>query len=571
VAWLTKLPATPNLQATSLKHILSGILNILDNRERVKLARLILFDLVIGLLDIVFLGLLLLVINCYTKNAVLPKIAFLPESLFNQNSLMLIGIFFLLFSFKNWMAYAGLKVQHHFFYEVASRLSKRNILHYLNDNYTRFVGIDSSVQIRRISQQPIEFSHYILTNFQQVVSQVILIFFTACAILAFHPTLFLLLLLLLLPPVVSLAWFIRKKSKEVRTHTKIASERTIQHLQESLAGFVESNIYQKNIFFIDRYTGYQQQLNQNLASQQTLQSLPPRLVEVFAILGFFILIVINKWSGNTPAVDLLTIGVFTAAAYKIIPGMVKILNCTGQMKTYQFTLTDLAPDKNTAISEISSVECITSLRFDRVHFSYKDHTILDNMSFKLHPGDFMGVTGNSGRGKTTIVNLLLGFLTPASGAIYINDKKMDDGERQSYWPKISYVKQQPFFIHDSILKNITLTDGWYDKDRLNQALAFCGADQLVAGYPEGLEKIIKENGKNISGGQRQRLMLARAMYADFDLLILDEPFSELDEDAEHCILKKLQVLAAQGKMIMYITHNKIGLTFCNKTHSLDGK
>ena len=171
---------------------------------------LIIFDLVIGILDIAFLGLLLVVINFYTKDASLPQISFLPKFLVNQHSLALIGIFLVLFSIKNWIGYRGLKSQHHFFYGVASRLSKRNISNYLNDSYTRFVNIDSSVQIRKISQQPIEFSHYILTNLQQVVSQIILIFFTTVAILFYHPTLFFFLFLLLLPPVVSLALFIRK-------------------------------------------------------------------------------------------------------------------------------------------------------------------------------------------------------------------------------------------------------------------------------------------------------------------------------------------------------------------------
>ena len=554
-----------------MKQILQGILKIIEGKEKIKLGKLILFDFVISLLDIAFLGLLLLVINFYTKNATPPNISFLPAALLNQNSLLLIGVFLILFSIKNWFGYIGLKSQHHFFYSVASRLSKRNLLNYLTDDYNRFVNIDSSVQIRKISQQPIEFSHYILTNFQQVVSQIILIFFTVCAILFYHPTLFLLLFLLLLPPVVALGWFIRKKLKEVRAHTKIVSEKTIQHLQESLSGYVESNIYNKSDFFTDRYYGYQQQLNGDIATQQTLQALPSRLVEVFAVLGFFILVAINKLSANAPAFDILTIGIFMAASYKIIPGIVKILNCTGQIKTYQFTLTDLLPADIKEPKKAEQNVSIRSVKFEHINFKYKDHAILNNVSFELKPGDFAGISGSSGKGKTTIINLLLGFLQEDCGTICLNDKPVDALGRQLHLHKISYVKQQPFLIHDSILKNITLTDGKYDRDKLNEVLAFCGLDQLLDKYPESMEKVIKENGKNISGGQRQRIMLARALYHDFDLLILDEAFGEMDEPSENCILNKLQGPAQQGKMILFITHNKASLTYCNKIISLDGK
>ena len=88
-------------------------------------------------------------------------------------------------------------------------------------------------------------------------------------------------------------------------------------------------------------------------------------------------------------------------------------------------------------------------------------------------------------------------------------------------------------------------------------------------YPEGTDLVITENGKNLSGGQRQRIMLARAMYHDFDLLILDEPFGEIDQVSENAILSRMQLLAEQGKIIIFITHNKAGLSFCNKIISLD--
>ena len=244
----------------------------------------------------------------------------------------------------------------------------------------------------------------------------------------------------------------------------------------------------------------------------------------------------------------------------------------GQMKTYQFTLTDLQGNDYTHIAENRPTEShVNSIKFRQVYFKYKDHELLNGLSFEMNPGDFAGISGISGKGKTTIINLLLGFLEPGCGQILMNDEITSGFDLQRYWKRTAYVKQQPFFINDTIRKNITLTDNAYDADKLDEVVSFCGLDQLVDKYPSRLEHVIKENGKNLSGGQRQRIMLARALYRDADLIILDEPFGEMDDQAERCILDQLKLLTQQGKMILLITHNKASLTFCNKIFFLDEK
>jgi ABC-type multidrug transport system fused ATPase/permease subunit len=561
--------ANKYLANNNLKYFIQSILGILNRKEKVKFCMNIMLDFLIGVLDIVFLGFLLVVINFYSTNQI-PGNHFLRQSFFNKNSLLLIGLFFVLYALKNWLGYHITKSQNSFFYGVSSRLSKQNILDYLKGDYFKFINVDSSVYIRKISQQPIEFSNYILTNIQQVISQSILIFFTIIGILFYHPSLFLSLFLLLMPPVILLGYFIKRKLKDVRTNSKLTSQLTLQYLKESLSGYVESNVYDKNDFFTDRYYRYQKRLNEYIATQRTLQGLPSRLIEVFAVLGFLILIAINKYTSNSHGIGLLDIGVFMAASYKIIPGIVKILNSTGQIKTYEFTLADLPQDKVDINSDRRSA-IIESINFNNVDFKHRHHQILSNFCIDVNPGDFVGISGPSGIGKTTIINLLLGFFEQDNGTISINHAETNAFDRQLYLNRISYFKQQPFFINDSILKNVTLTEGEYDKKRLAEVFSFCGIDNMLALYPDGINKIITENGKNISGGQRQRLMLARALYHDFDLLILDEPFSEVDEIAEKCMLTKLKLLAQKGKMIIMITHNKASLSFCNKLISIDGK
>lgn len=158
---------------------------------------------------------------------------------------------------------------------------------------------------------------------------------------------------------------------------------------------------------------------------------------------------------------------------------------------------------------------------------------------------------------------------PDAGDILVNNQSTDNASRRLYWNRIAYVKQQGYFIHDTILKNITLSDEESDHEKLAEAIAICGLNQLLNGNAEGLHRVIRENGKNLSGGQRQRILLARALYHDFDVLILDEPFGEMDQQAEEAILIQLQRLAALGKIILFITHNMASLAYCNKLITLE--
>ena len=204
-----------------------------------------------------------------------------------------------------------------------------------------------------------------------------------------------------------------------------------------------------------------------------------------------------------------------------------------------------------------------------IGFHFNKLKILEDFNLRLQAGDFLGIQGDSGKGKTTLLNIIIGFIDPEQGEVLINGTPNARSDRKKYWHRIAYVKQQPFIIHDTLLTNITLLEEGYDEDRLQFALSVSGLDEIIEQLPGGLQAKITENGKNISGGQRQRISLARALYKNADLIILDEPFSELDEASEERLLHRFRLLAAEGKIVVMITHNKQSLSWCNKTLSLD--
>ena len=555
-----------------LKAIINKILFILIKSEKKKLFLLIVASIAVSIADIGFLALLLFVINFYTTGKNPFHHHFISENIFNKNSLTLIFIFFILFLLKNIAGYFIIRAQYKFVYKVASRISSTNMLKYLEGNFSDFINIDSSVQIRKISQQPIEFSQYILAGSQQIITEFILILLALIAILIFNAKLFFLLFALLLPAILIISFITKRRLKSVRKNVKTTGEITLQYLQETLAGFAESNVFEKNNYFTNKYSASQQNLNHCLSELQATQAIPSRLIEVFAVLGLFILIVLNKFlPTHFYTSELVTLGAFMAAAYKIIPGIVKISNTSGQIKTFDFTLNDLVQQQNTSlkVKNINPVKTINSISFNNVYYETQSRQVLQEFNMHLQSGDFTCLTGASGNGKTTIINLLLGFLKQQHGKIFINDKLTTSDERYHYHKNISYVKQQPFLIHDSIINNITLGETTYDVNEINTLINICGLDDLIMQSENGLQKIISENGKNISGGQRQRIALARALYKNADVIILDEPFNELDEASEFLLLKHFKTLADKGKIIILVTHNSNSVAFCNKIISLE--
>jgi ABC-type multidrug transport system fused ATPase/permease subunit len=544
----------------NLKQISTNAFITLNRRERSQMLCLAISNVLISVLDIAFLMALLLLFNFYTRGTSdeLPVV-------FSGHPVLLIVSFFALFSIKNFLGFLVSKRQYAFVYDVASRLSKDSLEQYLNGSFSDQVNIDSSVVTRKIMQQPIEFAHYVVNGLQQLFGQLVLIIISLVAVCILNPSLLLFLCLLFIPPLLFISKFVKRKLHESRMNEKTAGERAMQHLREALSGYVESNIYSRRDFFTERYHRHQRQLNCYLSQRLAIQSLPARAIEVFAVFALLVLVLASHFTTNEGLVSVSSIGALMVAAYKIVPGIVKITNVVSQMKSYSFAAVGLASEKNEPIAEKHFAESIESISFENVGFHYDTKKVLDNFSMFIKRGDMLVMMGKSGLGKTTIVNLLLGFIKPRSGEIIVNGAYACQRDIRAFRKRIAYVRQEAFILHASVKENIALRQDAYNEPRLQESARIAGVTKIVG----SLEAVVAEDGKNFSGGQLQRIALARALYKEPDVLVLDEPFNELDELSERQLLCELRRIADEGMIVLLITHNPSALDYCNKKILLD--
>ncbi|MDC1333077.1 ABC transporter ATP-binding protein, partial [Gammaproteobacteria bacterium] len=271
-------------------------------------------------------------------------------------------------------------------------------------------------------------------------------------------------------------------------------------------------------------------------------------------------------------------------AIRIIPMVTQIFSSINSIKYGEDALTKLfhlisePSEMDTLIQKMdgqrapaAQVNKFKKLSAENLSFSYhgSKQLILSNSSFEIESGDFIGIVGHSGSGKTTFVDLLLGLLKPQTGEIIVDGVNIFD-DINGWRSKIAYIPQEIFLIDDSIKNNIILGDQDSELSNLNldEAISQSKLQQLIDDLPDGYFANVGDKGMNLSGGQRQRVAIARALYHQREILILDEATSALDSSTELEITEQLEALKG-NKTIICIAHRESTLRACNKIYTIE--
>jgi len=360
---------------------------------------------------------------------------------------------------------------------------------------------------------------------------------------------------------------------------KNESRKTIyQNITEAFNGFKELRVLEKENFFRDLIDDAADKVCNN-EIKQSLISISPRYIFELLIV-FFVIIFTSISIINNENLDILipTIGVFAVAGLRVLPAgaeiMAQIARVDYVSNAINVTFEDLKKfgqnnskqdnKKNTVSNFFSSVE------LKNVGFKYPNSSnyVLKNLNLKIKQNEFIGIVGESGVGKSTFVDIILGLITPQEGEIILNDKDLI--KSQNDWSGcVAYLPQNDLILDHDLKTNISLiyNQEKQNKNKLNEAIINSNLEKFVNSLSNGLDTKIGENGIRLSGGQDKRIALARTFYHNKDVIILDEATSSLDAETETKIVEQIGKLKSKKTVIM-ISHRINTLKYCDKIYEI---
>tara|TARA_Y100000768_G_C23927773_1_gene658433 strand:- start:259 stop:1350 length:1092 start_codon:yes stop_codon:yes gene_type:complete len=354
--------------------------------------------------------------------------------------------------------------------------------------------------------------------------------------------------------------FLKKRLKiNGETITEINSNK-IKISEESIYAFIEVNLYKLKEGLLYRFDKYGIKFSTVSAINNFISKFPKYLIE---LLLFSSLITIISFSKDNSGI-FQTIVIFGFAAYKLLPYIQQIFSTYTVMKanynSFEVLESDLLNSTETKTKFFKIIN-LKNIKLNKISFSYSNNSILDKFSYTFNIGNIYGLVGESGSGKSTLLKIIMGFIKPISGEVRINDVAIND----SWLQNVSYVSQNNIIVNASIGKNIDINYNGNKKsyNEIISLLESLGLGSYLKEINYNLDHILSQKGSNISGGQLQRISIARALYNKSQLIIFDEATSSLDDLNQKLVMKILKDISKKA-IIIVSTHRIETLEFCNK-------
>ncbi len=554
----------------------SNIFSLLTFKEKRKFYLLLIFVLVSMLLEMISIGLLIPILSFFINPEKL-SIYLINYNITIDESFIFLGVLFIIFIFfvKNLFLSFFLWFQNLTTNNIRVSLSSRLFKNYLNQNYSNFIHEDFGNAVRNLRVESMRYGSLLL-QLINLINEIFVIFGLLIILFLNNADLSYIFFLIIIFSSIAYLFLTNKKIKKVGEARFSSEGKAIKYILEGLNAFREiklRNIEEKIIKSFD-----EENRIYSIATTKGsfISELPKLWLEFLAVIVFVTFVLYLDLNSANRDETLITLGLLAGICFRIIPSVKKIIVSINKMKFSMPSIKELNKINSLFLSEISNRSLIKinfedDIKFTDIQFKYSDEKIIfENINFKIKKGQKISIIGETGSGKTTLIDLISGLIKPTKGKITVDGSIISNGDCINWWKKISYMPQNPFIFNDTIYNNISLFEE-PSKEKFDLIEKFIEIVELKQFLKlKKLDDILISDGLDISGGEKQRIGIARALFADSDLLIFDESTSALDKNTEKNIIDNI-LNFDKRKTIIFVTHKNYPLLKSDKIFEIRNK
>ncbi len=554
---------------------------VLDKHNRYIFFLLLSLSFVISILELFGLSMLIPLITIFFNEGSYDYDAsgyIMPELLdylkfifsdFSTESILIITVLF--FVIKSFITMIISWLQYRFSFKIQAEISAKLLKKYVNEDYQKFKSYNSSYLTRNIYTEAGVFRKIIL-QFVMFVFEIILCILLIAAVILISPMI-ISSIILLLSLIILIYLFLTKNliNKWGKLRVKY-SGKILFEINEILNGIKEISIYMKQKFFINRYKNTYSRYISLAILNGVIKSFPRPFLETLTVLFFIISIGLLFQYNYDKTYILLVLTLIISASVKLMPSAVKIINIYQQLKFFKPSA-ELIYDELYKFKDIQipkqKLKDINKISISNLSYKINDKQLFDNTNVEFNKGEIVTIFGSNGSGKTTLIDITMGLIKPDHGEVLINDEI----NYKNSINEIGFVPQTVFLFDDTIYNNILIGSNNLDNvdnDKVNKLVTHVTLDDFVKQLKEGLDTIVGQSGKLVSGGEASKIGLARALISDPKILILDEFSNTLDERSKIKIMEYFQTIK-KDKIIIIITHDRNIKEFSDKIYLIENK